>query len=97
MSDPANQDPDLSAGGEHGFIGKAVVQYNIVFDEEPQLKSFYRFIKGLKVRYPEVRTIGGRIDRYLAEQVVNTPEWAAYLVKATSAGKTKDIDKPTTL
>lgn len=96
MSDPANQDPDLSAGSEHGFIGKAVVQYNIVFDEEPQLKSFYRFIKGLKVRYPEVRTIGGRIDRFLAD-VVNTPEWAAYLAKTPSAGKTKDIDKPTTV
>jgi hypothetical protein len=95
MSDPANRDP-FTEGGEHGFIGKAVVQYNIVFDNEKQLKDFYRFIKGLKVVYPEVRTIGGRIDRYLNEHVINTPEWGAYLDKLPSKGKTKDIDKPTT-
>jgi hypothetical protein len=93
--DPANNDP-FTQGGEHGFIGKAVVQYNIVFDDEKQLKNFYRFIKGLKVVYPEVRTIGGRIDRYLTENVIDTPEWNAHLEKLPSAGKTKDIDKPTT-
>lgn len=95
MSDPANQDP-FTQGGEHGFIGKAVVQYNIVFDDEKQLKAFYRFIKGLKVVYPEVRTIGGRIDRYLKDKVIDTPEWDAYLDKLPSKGKTTDIDKPTT-
>jgi hypothetical protein len=65
MSDPANQDPDLSAGGEHGFIGKAVVQYNIIFETEPQLKEFYTFIRLLKKQYPEERTIGGRIAAYI--------------------------------
>ena len=65
--DPANFDPDLSAGGEHGFIGKAVVSYNIIFDEEPQLKNFYAFIRLLKKRYPTIRTIGGRVSAYLDE------------------------------
>lgn len=67
MTDPANLDPDLSAGGEHGFIGKAVVSYNIIFDDEPQLKRFYALVRSLKKRYPDIRTIGGRIDKYLAD------------------------------
>lgn len=28
-------------GGEHGWIGKPVVAYNIVFQEEEELKRFY--------------------------------------------------------
>jgi hypothetical protein len=63
--DPANFDPNLSAGGDHGFIGKAIVQYNIIFEKEDELKNFYSFIRQLKKEYPEVRTIGGRIDAYL--------------------------------
>lgn len=93
--DPANQDP-FTEGGEHGFIGKAVVQYNIVFDDEPQLKDFYRFIKGLKAKYPEVRTIGGRIARYLRENVIGTDEWKDHLENIPSAGKIREISKPTT-
>ncbi len=93
--DPANRDP-FTQGGEHGFIGKAVVQYNIVFDDEPQLKDFYKFIKGLKAKYPEERTIGGRIARYLRENTVGTQEWNGYLASIPSAGKTKHIDQPTT-
>jgi hypothetical protein len=94
--DPANNDP-FTEGGEHGFIGKAVVQYNIVFDDELQLKDFYRFIKGLKTKYPEVRTIGGRIARYLRDNAVESEEWKLLLAKTPSAGKIKEIDKPTTV
>jgi hypothetical protein len=94
--DPANRDP-FTQGGEHGFIGKAVVQYNIVFDDEPQLRDFYKFIKGLKAKYPEERTIGGRIARYLRENTIATQEWDGYLASIPSAGKTKRIDKPTTV
>ena len=96
QKDPANNDP-FTQGGEHGFIGKAVVQYNIVFDDEPQLKDFYKFIKGLKAKYPTERTIGGRITRYLREHTIDTTEWKAYLDSLPSAGKTKTIDKPTTV
>ena len=76
MNDPANQDPDLSAGGEHGFIGKAVVQYNIIFETEPQLKEFYTFIRLLKKQYPEERTIGGRISAYLRANSLPTTDEA---------------------
>ena len=95
-SEPANADK-FTLGGEHGFIGKAVVQYNIIFDDEPQLKDFYTFIRGLKVKYPEVRTIGGRIAKYLRENAIGTPEWNELNAKGVSAGKTTNVDKPTTV
>ena len=67
--DPANHDPFVQ-GGEHGFIGTPVCSYNAIFDDEAQLKNFYAFIRNLKKKYPEVRTIGGRIDKYLSENYV---------------------------
>ncbi len=94
--DPANRDP-FTQGGEHGFIGKAVVQYNVVFDDETQLKDFYKFIKGLKDKYPDDRTIGCRITRFLRENVIGTQEWESRLASLPSAGKTKHVDKPTTV
>lgn len=94
--DPANNDP-FTEGGEHGFIGKAVVQYNIVFDDETQLKDFYKFIKGLKTAYPETRTIGGRIAEFLRSRVIETQEWKDHLAALPSAGKVKDVIKPTTV
>jgi len=95
QEDPANNDPYFK-GGEHGFIGKPVVQYNIIFDKETELKDFHLFIKGLKVKYPEVRTIGERIAKYLSEEVISSTEWKKYLDKSPSAGKTKNVDRPTT-
>jgi hypothetical protein len=92
----ANNDP-FTVGGEHGFVGKAVVQYNIIFDDETQLKDFYKLIKGLKVKYPDLRTIGGRLAQYIRDEAVNSPEWEALLAKTPSAGKTKNVDKPTTV
>jgi hypothetical protein len=94
--DPANND-NFTVGGEHGFVGKAVVQYNIIFDDEPQLKDFYKLIKGLKVKYPEIRTIGGRLAQYIRDEAINSAEWETLLAKAPSAGKTKNVDKPTTV
>lgn len=82
--DPANRDPDLSAGGEHGFIGKAVVSYNIVFDDEPQLKRFYALTRALKKRYPEERTIGGRLDKWLVE---TESQWSTSVDSPDKASK----------
>lgn len=94
--DPANNDP-FTQGGEHGFIGKAVVQYNIIFDDEPQLKDFYKFVKGLKALYPQDRTIGLRIAHFLRDNVIGSDQWKELLAKSPSAGKTQQIDKPTTV
>jgi hypothetical protein len=80
--DPANHDSFVQ-GGEHGFIGKPVCSYNVIFDDEVQLKNFYAFVRSLKKKYPEVRTIGGRIDQYLNEHYLPALE-----------AEQKTIDKP---
>ena len=61
-------------GGEHGWIGKPVVAYNIVFQDEEELKRFYAFIKLCRKKYPKIRTIGERIDRFLQDEVLNKTE-----------------------
>jgi len=94
--DPANNDP-FTLGGEHGFVGKAVVQYNIIFDDETQLKDFYKLVKGLKAKYPDIRTIGGRLAQYIRDEAISKPEWEVLLAKQPSSGKTKHVDKPTTV
>jgi hypothetical protein len=62
----ANFDPWVE-GGVHGFIGKPIARYDIIFDDEPALRRWYGFIRGLKSVYPGERTIGGRIDRFLLD------------------------------
>lgn len=69
MEDPINNDP-FTTGGEHGWVGKPVVSYNIVFQEKEQLERFYDFIKLCRKEYPHIRTIGERIDRYLSEKIL---------------------------
>lgn len=69
MSDPMNNDP-IVRGGEHGFIGKPVVNYTIVFDEEPELRCWQAYLRWLKKKYPDVRTIGQRVVKHLKETVV---------------------------
>lgn len=69
MTDPANNDPFFT-GGEHGFIGKPVVNYTIVFEEEAELKRFQSYIRLLKKMYPEIRTIGQRVDRHLRDTIL---------------------------
>ncbi len=61
----ANFDPWVEGGGVHGFIGKPIARYDIIFDDEEQLKRWYRFIKGLRSVYPNERTIGGRVNQFL--------------------------------
>lgn len=69
MSNPMNNDPFVS-GGEHGFIGKPVVNYTIVFEEEPELRRWQAYLRWLRKQYPDVRTIGQRIDRHISETVL---------------------------
>ena len=61
----ANYDPWVEGGGVHGFIGKPIARYDIIFDDEEQLKRWYAFIRGLKSVYPNERTIGGRVNQFL--------------------------------
>ena len=63
----ANHDPWVE-GGVHGFIGKPIARYDIIFEDEEQLKRWYSFIKGLKAVYPTERMIGGRINQFLVDR-----------------------------
>jgi hypothetical protein len=63
----ANYDPWVE-GGVHGFIGKPIARYDIIFEDEEQLKRWYAFIRGLKAVYPKERTIGGRINQFLVDR-----------------------------
>ena len=69
ISDPANSDAFTQAG-EYGWVAKAVVAYNIIFETEDELRNFYKFTRLLKKEYPTVRTIGSRIDRYLVDNAL---------------------------
>lgn len=68
--DPMNSD-EFTEGGEHGWVGKPVVSYNIVFQQEDELKRFYEFIKLCRKKYPTTRTIGERIDKFLRDEVLS--------------------------
>ncbi len=68
--EPMNDDK-FTEGGEHGWVGKPVVAYHIIFQEEAELTRFYDFIKLCRKKYPYIRTIGERIDRYLQDEVLN--------------------------
>ena len=70
IDDPMNDDK-FTEGGEHGWVGKPVVSYNIVFQEEEELKRFYQFIKLCRKKYPTTRTIGERIDKFLRDEVLS--------------------------
>ena len=67
--DPMNDDK-FTEGGEHGWVGKPVVSYNIVFQHEDELKRFYKFIKLCRKKYPTTRTIGERIDKFIRDEVL---------------------------
>ena len=70
LNQPMNDDPFVG-GGEHGWVGKPVVTYTIVFQKEEELKRFYDFIKLCRKEYPRIRTIGERIDQYLQDKILN--------------------------
>lgn len=89
----ANYDPWVE-GGVHGFIGKPIARYDIIFEDEEQLKRWYRFIKGLKAVYPDERMIGGRVNRFLLD---NWEEKEAPQKKSTRKSKRGEVtDTPAT-
>ncbi len=50
--------------GEQGEQG-VVIQYNIIFDDEQQQESWFKFIKWLKAKYPEAETIAQRLQIFI--------------------------------
>lgn len=54
-------------GGGGGGLGEPVVHYDIIFDDEDQQAQWYRFLKTLKESYPDLPTIGSRLETYIRD------------------------------
>ena len=52
-------------GNRGGGLGKPVIQYNLVFDNEEQQKAWYAFVRALKTAYPQEETNAARIDKFI--------------------------------
>lgn len=50
-------------------IGRPVVQYAIIFDDEQQQQYWFSFLRWLKREYPDTDTVAGRLDEYLRNEV----------------------------
>lgn len=62
--------------GEHGFIGKPIATYLVVFDTAEQLWEFGSFIRRLRAAYPNHGTIGSRLSAYIADNPIRKKdEW----------------------
>ena len=61
--------PDLGGDGDGGQGGEqqATVQYNIVFDDTDQQEVWFKFLRTLKVEYPDAETIAERLVLYIQE------------------------------
>jgi hypothetical protein len=67
-SDPdgeASPDPGRSERPGNKGLGKPVVQYGIVFDDEAQQTRWYGFLREIKAAYPDAGTVGARLICYL--------------------------------
>ena len=49
--------------------GTPQVAYTVVFDDEEQQENFHAFLRHLKKLYPEVETLGARLDIFLNKAV----------------------------
>jgi hypothetical protein len=67
--DIANNDAFSGAAG-YSIPRKINVTYTVVFDTEEQQKDYYHYIRLLKKKYPDVRTIGGRIHKHIMDECI---------------------------
>lgn len=44
-----------------------VIAYNVIFDDTDQQQAWFKFLRGLKTKYPQAETIGARLQAFLAE------------------------------
>ena len=52
---------------ERNGLGEAVIQFNIVFDDEAQQEAWFNFVRVLKGMYPDAETLGERLKLYIGE------------------------------
>lgn len=65
IEDAEEEDPDLPESNQVRDIGKPVIQYTIIFDNESQQQTWFSFLRWLKREYPESDTLCERLDEYL--------------------------------
>lgn len=53
---------------ERSGLGKAVIQFNIVFDDEGQQEQWFAFVRQLKTKFADEETLGARLSKFLTEQ-----------------------------
>lgn len=83
--DVANKDAFVGAGG-YSLPQKVNVTYTVVFENEGQLKGYQHYLRLLKKKYPDVRTIGARLTKHLEEEII-PPMEAAYGKAAKKSSK----------
>ena len=49
-----------------------VVQFNIVFDDEPQQERWFQFVRYLKDSYPDTETLGARLAQFIEDNSLGT-------------------------
>lgn len=78
LEGPESDDPGLSGGdgaddplgGAPGIgLGTPVIATNIVFDTEDQQRDWYRFVRHLRVEYPDCDTTGERLAAYITANI----------------------------
>jgi ParB-like chromosome segregation protein Spo0J len=60
--EPAPETPRRSG------LGKPVIQFNIVFDDEQQQQAWFNFVRKLKADYPDAETLGERLALFIEAQ-----------------------------
>jgi hypothetical protein len=64
----ADEKPGDSVERSAGRTTKAVIQFNIVFDDEMQQESWFSFVRALKAKYPNAETLGARLALFTASR-----------------------------
>jgi hypothetical protein len=54
---------------ENEKYGNAIIQYNIIFDNEQQQSNWHNFLQLLKEKYPHLETHSSRIDKHVSEMI----------------------------
>lgn len=64
---PAPASEAEATGTRRTRIGAPKIQYEIVFEDEAQQQRWFALLRTLRPRYPNVETIAGRLDAFMAE------------------------------
>lgn len=62
---------ELEEGGRTGSrVNQTIIQFNIVFENEEQQASWFKFMRELKAKYPDLPSLAARLDKFLAKAKV---------------------------